>query len=104
MATRSATTATTAGQTETPQWTAGEGREGTHIHPATVHEHDHYHVSHHHKDGLMSDWEHRTYWHSHEHNHAELKHSHDYDLEAEVTNHAQEAHIHDHVEPAHSHA
>jgi hypothetical protein len=68
-----------------------------------VHEHDHYHVSHHHTAGAMDQWEHRTYWHTHEHNHAELKHAHDFDLQEEMANHAKEAHVHDHMAPTHSH-
>ena len=96
--------ATATGLTDVPQRTDGEGREGTHTHPATVHEHDHYHVSHHHKAGVVDEWDHRTYWHTHEHNHAELKHSHDYDLQEEMANHAKEAHIHDHMAPAQSHS
>src|SRR5438874_6875275 len=85
--------------TQVVQRTEGEGTEGTHVHPARVHTHDHYHVSHHHKDGVLGEWEHRTYWHTHEHNHTELTHSHDYSQQDEEANHAKEAHIHDHTAP-----
>ena len=82
------------------QRTDGNGREPEHLHPATVHSHDHYHVSHHHKGGLGGEWDHRTYWHTHEHNHAPLQHSHDYSAGEEEDGHAKEAHVHDHVSPA----
>ena len=88
------------GQTQT---THGEGAQQAHTHPATVHTHDDYHVSHHHKDGMLGEWEHRTFWHTHEHNHASLTHSHDYSLEDEQGEHAKEAHVHDHEAPAQSH-
>ncbi|MBI3968069.1 MAG: PQQ-dependent sugar dehydrogenase, partial [Chloroflexi bacterium] len=45
------------------QRTEGQGAEPEHTHLARVHSHDHYHVSHHHRDGLLTEWEHRTYWH-----------------------------------------
>src|SRR5919108_2160847 len=83
------------GERGTVQRTEGEGSAPTHMHPATVHEHGHFHVSHHHKDGMFNEWEHRTYWHTHEHNHAGLTHSHDYSLQEEEAAHAQEAHVHD---------
>jgi len=38
----------------------------THTHEARTHEHDHYHVTHHHRGGPMGEWEHRTHWHSHD--------------------------------------
>jgi len=84
------------------QRTEGEGRENTHHHPARVHSHDHYHISHHHRDGLLGEWEHRTYWHTHDHNHAELTHSHDYSQQDEERDHGKEAHIHDHAAPIES--
>jgi hypothetical protein len=91
----------TAGVPVTAQHTEEEGHQPTHTHPATTHEHDHYHVSHHHRDAPLGEWEHRTYWHTHEHNHAQLTHSHDYSLEDEEQHHAKEAHVHDHAAPTH---
>ena len=81
----------------------GEGQEPAHTHQAFMHAHDHYHVTHHHKGGMMGDdWEHRTSWHTHEHNHSETMHSHDYDADEEDQLHGKEAHIHDHAAPAKS--
>ena len=77
----------------------GEGKAGSHTHPAVTHSHDHYHVSHHHRGGPLAEFEHRAYWHTHEHNHAELTHSHDYDLDEEDQQHPKEAHVHDHTAP-----
>ena len=37
------------------QGTEGEGKEPEHTHPAIEHSHDHWHVSHHHKGGLLGD-------------------------------------------------
>ena len=84
---------------DVPQRIEGEGKSPEHTHIARVHEHDHYHISHHHKGGLLNEWEHRTYWHTPAHNHAPLTHSHDYDHENEEDEHAKEAHIHDHEAP-----
>jgi len=79
----------------------GTGSAGEHFHPPALHSHDHYHVSHHH-GGVLTEWSHRTYWHTHEHNHNALQHSHDYSAEDEERDHAKEAHIHDHAAPADS--
>jgi urease accessory protein len=90
---------------ETVQRVEGIGHEAAHSHGATVHTHDHYHVSHHHRnwvDGAFGEWEHRTYWHTHEHNHSLLIHSHDYEHADENAHHASEAHTHDHADPTHS--
>ena len=84
------------------QRTEGEGRAPEHTHPATVHSHDHWHVSHHHQGGLGDDFEHRASWHTHAHNHSELTHSHDYSREDEERDHAKEAHVHDHAAPTES--
>ena len=84
------------------QWVHGDGKEPEHAHPAQVHSHDHYHITHHHKSGVMGEWDHKTSWHSHEHNHAPLRHSHDGSYEDEVADHDREAHIHDHTAPAES--
>jgi hypothetical protein len=82
------------------QGTEGEGKEPEHTHPAIEHSHDHWHVSHHHKGGLLGDdFEHRASWHTHAHNHAPLTHGHDYSQEEEERDHAKEAHIHDHTAP-----
>ena len=43
-----------------PQRTEGEGKQPEHTHPARMHSHDHYHVSHHHTNNLLNAWEHRT--------------------------------------------
>ena len=81
------------------QRTEGEGEVPEHTHPAVVHTHDHYHVTHHHSDNPLNEWEHRAYWHTHEHNHNTLTHSHDYDRADEDARHPKEAHIHDHAQP-----
>jgi len=83
------------------QRTEGHGKDPEHIHAAQTHGHDHYHVSHHHAGGL-TEWQHRTYWHTQDHNHSALTHSHDYDPDDEDWHHGKEAHIHDHANPAHS--
>jgi hypothetical protein len=83
----------------------GPGKEPSHTHPARMHVHDHYHVTHHHAGGLagaVAEFEHRSSWHTHEHNHTELTHSHDYGREEEEQRHAKEAHVHDHATPAQS--
>ena len=63
-------------ETTTPeqQTTVGDkAAEQEHVHPAQVHTHDHYHVTHHHSDGVLGgEFEHRSHYHSHEHNHAPL--------------------------------
>ncbi len=81
------------------QFTQGEGNQPEHTHPTQVHSHDHYHVSHRHKDGMLGEWDHRSFWHSHEHNHNELTHSHDYGQDEETNQHGKEAHVHDHSAP-----
>ena len=87
---------------QTEQRTDGQGNEPEHTHPARTHTHDHYHVSHHHKGGLLGEWDHRTYWHTHDHNHNALTHSHDYNQADEEMQHGKEAHVHDHAAPAES--
>jgi hypothetical protein len=84
----------------TTQTIEGQGTVPAHTHEPRTHIHDHYHVSHHHSGGMLSEWEHRTYWHTHDHNHNELAHSHDYSVEDEERHHAKESHIHDHAAPA----
>ena len=86
----------------TTQRTEGQGDQPEHTHPARMHGHDHYHVSHHHVGGLMTEWEHRTYWHTHDHNHNALTHSHDYGQADEEREHGKEAHVHDHAAPTQS--
>ena len=72
-----------------------------HEHPEALHTHDHYHVTHHHRDGmLLGEWDHRTSWHSHPHNHSATTHSHEYSVEDEERDHDKDAHIHDHAAPA----
>ncbi len=82
------------------QTTVGrEANEQEHLHPAQVHGHDHYHVTHHHTGGPLGEFEHRAHYHSHEHNHAPLLHGHDHDPAKEDEDHDEEAHVHDHNEP-----
>ncbi len=85
----------------TPQTTVGKkAGEQEHVHPAEVHSHDHYHVTHHHTGGPLGEFEHRSHYHSHEHNHAPLVHGHSHDSEDEAGDHGKEAHMHDHNDPA----
>ena len=89
--------------TPTQQTTVGgEAAEQEHVHPAQLHTHDHYHVTHHHTGGaiLGGEFEHRSHYHSHEHNHAPLVHGHDHDPADERMDHEKEAHVHDHNDPA----
>jgi hypothetical protein len=90
----------TMGHPEVPQTTVGtEAVAQEHVHPATTHTHDHYHVTHHHTGGLMGEFEHRAHYHSHEHNHAPLVHGHDLVPEQEADDHPRVAHTHDHEDP-----
>ena len=74
--------------------------ENEHSHPAVVHAHDHYHVSHHHTGGIMGEFQHRTTYHEHEHNHAALVHAHkNRSQEDEAIDHEETAHTHDHDAP-----
>jgi hypothetical protein len=77
----------------------GEGKAGAHTHPAVTHTDAHFPVSHHHKGGLGSEFEHRADWHTHAHTHGELPHSHDDRQEDEEREHAMDAHVHDHTAP-----
>src|SRR5438552_16285691 len=71
-----------------------------HSHDAVVHVHDHYHVTHHHSDGVLGEFEHRTHYHEHEHNHAPLVHAHANRSEMEEReDHDGTAHTHDHAAP-----
>lgn len=86
-----------------PQSVQGQGKTPAHTHPAVTHTHDHWHITHHHRDNVpIGEWEHQASWHTHEHNHGPLTHSHDYSREEEEQHHASEAHIHDHDHPAQS--
>ncbi|MDQ3870518.1 MAG: hypothetical protein M3301_02740 [Chloroflexota bacterium] len=76
-----------------------EAQQQEHTHPAQVHGHDHYHVSHHHTGGPLGEFEHRSHYHSHEHNHAPLVHGHEMSPDEEAQDHAGTAHIHDHEAP-----
>ena len=72
----------------TGQTTVGdEAQQQEHMHPAQVHSHDHYHVTHHHTGGPLGEFDHRAHYHSHEHDN-------------EDEDHGKEAHVHDHNEPA----
>jgi hypothetical protein len=83
------------------QTTVGEkANEQEHVHPAQLHNHDHYHVTHHHTGGPLGEFDHRSHYHSHEHNHAPLVHGHGHDPNKEDEDHGKEAHVHDHNEPA----
>ncbi len=86
----------------TSQYTEGTGNQPEHTHSPQMHGHDHYHVSHHHKAGVLGEWDHRTYWHTHQHNHNALTHSHDYGRQDEEADHGKEAHVHDHAAPERS--
>ena len=83
------------------QTTLGDqANEQEHIHPAQLHTHDHYHVTHHHTGGPLGTFDHRAHYHSHEHNHAPLVHGHGHDPDREDEDHGKEAHVHDHNAPA----
>jgi hypothetical protein len=68
-----------------------------HTHDATVHDHEHWHVTHN-WSATAGTFEHLAAKHRHEHNHAAVEHSHvahvDFDDE-----HTGEAHVHDHDQP-----
>jgi len=81
------------------QYTEGTDREQEHTHLPVQHSHDHYHVTHHHKDRVLGEWEHRTFWHTHDHNHNEIIHGHNYGAAQEEVEHGKEAHMHDHAAP-----
>ena len=86
-------------KTTTVQRVVGDERH-EHRHPALVHRHDHYHVTHHHTGGVLGEFEHRTRYHMHEHNHAPLVHGHDgQSSEEEWADHESTAHTHDHDDP-----
>lgn len=75
--------------------------ENEHSHPAVVHTHDHYHVSHHHTGGILGEFTHRSHYHQHEHNHAPLVHAHKgRSADDERGDHDLMAHTHDHEAPA----
>ena len=85
-----------------PESDPGSGEE-FHLHEAVVQSHEHYHISHHHRDNMvLGEWSHRASSHSHLHNHTALEHSHDYDIDDETREHEHEAHVHDHESPADS--
>jgi hypothetical protein len=72
-----------------------------HPHDATVHEHEHSHVTHNRREGpdeIMGEWEHLTALHGHEHNHSAIAHRHLAHEDAQHE-HLGEAHIHDHGHP-----
>jgi len=74
--------------------------ENEHAHPAMLHSHDHYHVSHHHTGGVLGEFQHRTHYHQHDHNHAPLVHAHGNRSEGdEAADHESTAHTHDHDAP-----
>jgi hypothetical protein len=68
-----------------------------HSHEATVHDHEHWHVTHNWSE-TAGTFQHLASKHSHEHDHAGLSHAHvpHADLDSE---HAGEAHVHDHDRP-----
>jgi hypothetical protein len=72
-----------------------------HGHGASVHTHEHPHVTHNRREGpdeFAGEWEHLTALHAHEHNHAAITHLHLPHENAEHE-HLGEAHIHDHSHP-----
>ena len=75
---------------------AAEEQFEEHEHPAVVHNHGHYHVTHNFRD-MTGGFEHLSSYHEHDHDHAAVTHSHypheDFDRE-----HEGEAHVHDHGE------
>ena len=74
--------------------------EHEHGHAPMLHTHDHYHVSHHHRGGVLGEFEHRSHYHSHEHNHAPIVHAHkNRDEQDEIADHGSTAHTHDHESP-----
>lgn len=86
-------------QTSTIQRVVGD-EQNEHSHSALLHTHDHYHVTHHHKGGLLGEFEHRTRYHLHEHNHAPLVHAHEsQNKDDERADHDSTAHTHDHEAP-----
>ena len=85
----------------TSQRTEGAGREPEHTHPATIHTHDHFHVTHVHVAGADPEWRHQANWHTHEHDHRVVVHSHDYAKDNEDQHHGRRAHVHDHEHPVH---
>ncbi len=71
-----------------------------HRHPAEIHMHDHWHVTHEHTGGPLGEFAHRSHYHSHEHNHSLLIHAHKDRYEAdERRKHDSVAHVHDHADP-----
>jgi hypothetical protein len=87
-------------ETQTEQRVVGDVAN-QHSHDAVVHTHDHYHVTHHHSDGALGEFEHRSHYHLHEHNHALLVHALRNRSETdEQADHDGTAHIHDHGAPA----
>jgi hypothetical protein len=89
-----------ASETEGQTTVGDKANAQEHVHPAQLHSHDHYHVTHHHTGGPLGEFDHRAHYHSHEHNHAPLVHGHEHDPEREDEDHGKEAHVHDHNEPA----
>jgi hypothetical protein len=72
-----------------------------HEHPAKVHTHDHYHVSHHHTKNPLAEFEHHANYHSHEHDHAAIRHGHSGRSQSnEAEQHDATSHMHDHVAPS----
>ena len=65
-----------------------------HEHPAVLHNHGHYHVTHNFRE-MTGGFEHHSSYHDHDHDHASVAHAHypheDFDRE-----HEGEAHVHDH--------
>lgn len=69
-----------------------------HTHPALVHTHDHFHIAHHRRGGLLGEFEHLTEYHEHEHTHPELVHAHEgRTVETEAEEHDATAHTHSHA-------
>jgi hypothetical protein len=75
---------------------ATEERFEEHEHPAVVHNHGHYHVTHNFRE-MTGGFEHLSSYHEHDHDHAAINHSH-YPHEDFEREHEGEAHLHDHGE------
>ncbi len=69
-----------------------------HSHRALLHNHEHFHITHHAKEGEVLAIEHLAAIHAHMHNHIGIDHSHGAHLDEE-REHMHEGHIHDHSDP-----
>lgn len=70
----------------------------THEHPAVVHGHEHFHLTHYAHQNEPANLEHLLSSHGHDHNHAAVQHLHVPHDNADAE-HRREAHVHDHAHP-----